>query len=250
MNDIIEKLKICVLYPDGKKEQSEAAVIKEHVLNVMINEQPALRLVCTRKDLKELVAGRLLTDGFIKNAEDIYKMYFCKTENEVSVFLKDDTRLEDVIRKDPTCCTGSRVFAEIKRPDRLKRLPEYKWEPKWVFALCEEFKREKGIHSLTGGSHLCILAREGKTLYAGEDIGRHNALDKAAGYALLNGIPLPECMIFTSGRVPVDMVEKVITAGIPVLVSKSVPTKESVDMAREYGLTLICRAWPDKFEIY
>ena len=57
-------------------------------------------------------------------------------------------------------------------------------------------------------------------------------------------------MLFTSGRVPVDMVQKVISAGIPVLVSKSVPTAESVELAREYGLNLVCRAWPDKCEIY
>ena len=75
-------------------------------------------------------------------------------------------------------------------------------------------------------------------------------MDKAVGYALLNGIPLSECMVFTSGRVPVDMVEKVIAAGIPVLVSKSVPTAESVELAKKYNLTLICKAWPDRCEVY
>ena len=246
----VEKLSTCVLYPDGQKKQGEAAVLSEHVLNVIINEQPAYRLVCTKNDLRELVTGRMLTDGLIGKADDIYKMYFCKYENEVSVFLKNDITWENVIPEVPTCCTGNRVFAMKDQADRLKRVPEYKWKPEWVFELSEEFGREKGIHSLTCGSHLCILASAGKTLYVSEDVGRHNALDKAAGYALLNQLPLSECMIFTSGRVPVDMVGKVIAAGIPVLVSKSVPTKESVDMAREYGLTLICRAWPDKCEIF
>ena len=85
----VEKLSTCVLYPDGQKKQGEAAVLSEHVLNVIINEQPAYRLVCTKNDLRELVAGRMLTDGLIGKADDIYKMYFCKYENEVSVFFEE-----------------------------------------------------------------------------------------------------------------------------------------------------------------
>ena len=57
-------------------------------------------------------------------------------------------------------------------------------------------------------------------------------------------------MLFTTGRVPTDMVEKVIVAGVPVLISKAVPTENAVLLAGEYGLNLICRAWPDRFEIY
>ena len=64
------------------------------------------------------------------------------------------------------------------------------------------------------------IVKKRKNHFKAEDIGRHNAVDKAVGYAVLNDIPLSGCMIFTSGRVPVDMVEKVIVAGIPVLVSK------------------------------
>ena len=69
------------------------------------------------------------------------------------------------------------------------------------------------------------------------------------GFALLNGIPLPECVAYTSGRVPVDMTEKAIAAGLPVLVSKATPTAESAALAKEYGLTLICRAWEDRYEM-
>ncbi len=227
-SDSIKKTKTTILYPDGQKNRSEATVISEHVLNVFINERQVYRLVCTGTDLKELVAGRMFTDGLIERSDDIDKMYFGKDESEVNVLLKED----------------------LKRKKVLTKVGEYKWEPEWVFALLEEFRCRKGIHSLTGGSHMSILASCGRTLYMGEDIGRHNAVDKAVGHAILNNISLSGCMIFTTGRVPVDMVEKVISAHIPVLVSKSSPTKESVDMAKEYGLTLICRAWPDKFEIF
>lgn len=83
-----------------------------------------------------------------------------------------------------------------------------------------------------------------------EDIGRHNALDKCIGYALLEQLDLSECILFTTGRVPTDMVQKVIAAGIPVLASKAVPTDQAIELAKKYHLNLICRAWPDRMEIY
>ena len=83
----------------------------------------------------------------------------------------------------------------------------------------------------------CVRA----TLYRCEDLGRHNALDKAVGCALTEGVPLAECVLFTSGRVPVDMVRKAIRAGVPALVSKSMPTVQSLELAEEYGLKLFIR---------
>lgn len=81
-------------------------------------------------------------------------------------------------------------------------------------------------------------------------MGRHNALDKGVGFALLRGIPLAECVAYTSGRAPLDMAEKAVAAGIPVLVSKATPTAECVAFAEKYGLTLLCRAWTDRYEVF
>ena len=83
-----------------------------------------------------------------------------------------------------------------------------------------------------------------------EDIGRHNALDKAVGYMYLNNILPSESAVYLTGRIPIDMVRKCIAAKIPLVITKSVPTSEAVEMAEKYGITLVCRAWPDSFEIY
>ncbi len=246
--DNAKELTAQVRYWDGRKGVEEIAVISEHILDVIINEKRIYKIICTKSDLKELVAGRLVTDGLIKKADDIRDIFFCKYENEVNVFLDPEMTWKETVHDVSTCCAGNRTFLRQNGADRLRKLPTCEWKPEWVFALAEEFGRGSKIHDMTGGCHVSILAREGKTLCVCEDIGRHNAVDKAVGYALLNDIPLLECMIFTSGRVPVDMVEKVIAAGIPVLVSKSSPTEQSVKLAEEYGLTLICKAWPDRYE--
>ena len=157
-----------------------------------------------------------------------------------------DTLNKDTLEK--SCGTGNRVFRSSKRED-LKMLPKLAWQREWIFSLAERFANDTKLHDMTSGTHSCILAQKDQFLFSCEDIGRHNAVDKAVGYGLMTGATLSECMLYTSGRVPVDMVEKVISAGIPVLVSKSVPTAESVALAKEYGLTLVCRAHPDRYEI-
>ena len=92
--------------------------------------------------------------------------------------------------------------------------------------------------------------KTGAFLRLAEDIGRHNALDKVLGWALMQGIPLEECIVYTSGRIPVDMVMKVIRAGVPVLASKAMPTRESVLLAEEFGLSLIGAARKDSMVVF
>ena len=96
------------------------------------------------------------------------------------------------------------------------------------------------LYRATRAVHSCFVLHKGKIVFACEDLGRHNALDKAVGCAVLAGLPLAECVLYTSGRVPLDMVRKAIRAGVPVLVSKSMPTVQSAELAAEYGLQLVC----------
>lgn len=231
--DIVKKMTSTIMSGDGQISKKETHVVSEHTLNVIINEQFIYRLVCTNCHLKELVIGRLVTDGMIKKKDNISDVILCGNENEAQVLFNSEI-----------------PCVKIPSRDKLQKLPECDLKSEWVFMLAEEFGHGAPIHDQTGTSHICILGRKGKILFKAEDIGRHNAVDKAVGYAVLNDIPLSECMIFISGRVPVDMVEKVIAAGIPVLVSKSVPTAESVELAEEYNLKLICKAWPDQYEMF
>ena len=96
------------------------------------------------------------------------------------------------------------------------------------------------LYQATHAVHSCFVLHEGRILCACEDIGRHNALDKAVGSMLLAGVPLSECVLYTSGRVPMDMVRKAIRAGVPALVSKTMPTVQSLELAAEYGLQFVC----------
>ena len=283
---------------DGSEEILEGAVVREHFMDILVNERLTARLVCTPSHLPELVLGRLLTEGIISGGEDVESIYICKTGNTAKVFLHRDISLkvsvhsevqsdgrsgvqpevqfdgrsgvqsavqfdqqsavqsperisEQVpLRREPTCCTGNRIFLGGERRDHLRRLEGAEWKKEWIFERTRFFAEDSKLHKQTKGTHSCYLSCRGQTVFSCEDIGRHNAMDKCIGYAVLQEMNLKDCILFTTGRVPTDMVQKAVAAGIPVLVSKAVPTDEAIAMAEEYNLTLICRAWPDQFVIY
>lgn len=251
-----------VVRPDGSAERRDSDIVLEHNMNIYIDGQLALRLVCTPNDLAELVVGRLISGGYIHTTDEIETLSICEYGRDARVFLKKSSDGETALAsgsalvnataaEEPTCCTDNRVIM-APRPDGAPVLPLSKadYKPEWIFALAAAFKRDSKIHSRTSGTHSCYLASGGEILYSAEDIGRHNALDKAVGAAAMRGLAMKDCMLFTTGRVPADMARKAITAGIPVLVSKSVPTNAAIELARDYNLTLICRAWPDSYEVF
>lgn len=254
---------------DGSSVSAECRVAREHSLEVFVNEKRILKLACTPSDLAELVLGRLISEGFVKRTDAVEMIYICSSGKRARVFLKESAdmvlNLRQEVEEVPTCCTENRVFLrngnaktiELQRGEETahKNLPAVKlqktqWESEWIFALAREFVSGSRIHNVTQGTHSCYLSVRGEILFTAEDIGRHNAMDKAIGYAAMHDLKPEACILYTTGRVSTDMVKKAIMSRIPVLVSKSVPTDTAVELARAYDLTLICKAWPDRYEIF
>lgn len=241
-----------VIKPDQTVAVRAASLIREHLIEVSINEEPVMRLVCTPNKLAELVLGRAVTEGFIKSRDDVESLYICESGNRARLYLKQAAVLigkETEPQADPTCCTDNRILGNytVREPQAFGHAA---YTNEHIFALIGKFSENASLHRKTMGTHSCYLSCNGEYQGVFEDIGRHNALDKAVGYALMNGFAFENCILFTTGRVPVDMVRKAVMAGIPILVSKAVPTAEAVEMAKRYHLTLICRAWPDSYEVF
>lgn len=241
---------------DGSILRRECSIVSEHFLELFINEKLTLKLVCTPSNLVELVIGRMISEGYIESTDDVEMIYICSSGKQARVYLKgpagEALKLAQAVEEVPSCCTDNRVFLRNMnvKNTQVRKLPKAPWKSEWIFALSNEFVSGSKIHRATQGTHSCYLSVNGEVLFAGEDIGRHNALDKVIGHAAMQGLKRESCILYTTGRVPTDMVRKVIMSRIPVLVSKSVPTDAAVEMARAYGLTLICKAWPDRYEIF
>ena len=220
-------------------------VIVEHFTEVSINGKPAFTLSCTPNHLKELVVGRLYTERLIGSVDDIAHLFICGEGNIAEVTLKENVEYKPFSGVEPTCCTENRQYVDGVR--EFAPVSQVSVNPETVFELVNHFSEDGKLHKSTGGTHSCYIHFGDGEVASFEDIGRHNALDKAVGHMLLNNKEAEGCVLFTTGRVAADMVIKTVASGIPVLVSKAVPTTKALSLAKKYGLKLICNAWPDSY---
>lgn len=234
-------------YVNGGSEIRERSVQCERSLEVYVNDELVMRLGCSDGSLVELVVGRLFTEGFIDGVDEIDCASICDSSMRALVYLKNRSlslaSLGSGVEKVPTCCTMNRV---LRRPTSseiaLSKVSRRPWDPAWVFSVLRVFEGDSPMHRRTRGTHSCYVAREGNVLFSCEDIGRHNAFDKAVGWALAGGVDLSECMVFSSGRIPTDMAVKAIRAGVPVLATKASATDQAVELARRYDMVLVASA--------
>ena len=211
----------------GDIYEKEEPVLCEHSMHVLVNDLLRMDFVCLPQFLPELILGHLVTEGYIHQANEVESLYISSD--------------------------GSDAAVKIKKLNSLDPMPDVipaPWKAEWVFALADRFSRGMPVHEQTCATHSCFLARKNELLFQCEDIGRHNAIDKSIGFALIHNIDLQKCLLYSSGRMPADMAAKAIRAGIPVMASKGAPTASAVELARKHKLTLLCAARKDRMKLY
>jgi len=202
-------------------------VICECKFTLEVKGQNLYEFTCTPNQLEELITGFLYTKGMIIHSHEI----------ECINFTNDRTRAEVLISKS----SGNRLPQkhEPKEIDMVK-----------VLDLVKTFNIKDELFEQTGALHCCLIAVEGVVKYNVLDMGRHNAIDKAIGLALMDGVDFSQCMLLTSGRLPEEIVDKIVYAGIPILVSRSAPTEQAVLKAKKYGIRLLGFAGLKQINIY
>lgn len=245
--NLLEEHSYTYIGRDGTVEERGEEVLVEHSVSVCINGIPAGSFTCISEHLDLLILGRMLTEGIIASMEDIADLQLSDSSDQANVSLKDSTALiagQPMLKGNHT---GNDAYVVA---ERMAPVAPIFWKPEWIFDLADHFAAGTPLHEKTWATHSCILAREGRILFTCEDISRHNALDKVIGFALKNGIPLAQCMVYSSGRIPTDITAKAVRARIPVLVSKASPTAAAVALAGECRLTLICAARKDRMKLF
>lgn len=212
----------------------------------------------------ELVAGFLFTEGIISKREEILSMDAAENtprggdrRNMVRVRLKKGARLPAAgarrFSAGSACgICGKESIAQVRR--RGIRAPDSgsQFDPEMLCRLPEKLRATQAIFGRTGGLHAAgLFQRDGELVVLREDIGRHNAVDKVIGWALLQGkVPLAGHMLLVSGRGGFEIVQKALAAGIPLLASVSAPSSLAVRLARELDLTLIGFLRERRFIVY
>jgi len=208
--------------------------------------------MCSPFDLDELAIGHLYSRGILASRDEIRTLSVCPDMRSVKVETMSGrgalAEPEGIIA---SACgsAGFRTLAPGFQPvltDWRPALSELSSWAKSMFSGAELYRR-------TGGMHAAALAsvREGVDYLAiREDVGRHNAVDKALGRALFDGIDFSRSALLTSGRIAADMVQKAATSRIPIIASRSIPTTEAFSIATEAGITLVGRIAAQEPKIY
>ena len=242
--------------PDGRTQQVQAGVVIEEPLEIRIDGQPVGVLMRTPGLEKELAAGFCLGEGLIAGMKDVALIRHCgqatpteegddlpgeESRNRVEVSLMPGvapTRQSDspaLIRSgcgrvDATALAEGLEPVEAGVTVRLEVLQH----------LIGQITPQQAAYRAAGGIHAAaILAAGGQLVVVAEDIGRHNAVDKATGYCLLRGIPLNDKLLVSTGRASYDMVAKGVRLGVPILASLSSPTSLAVELAELLNCTLV-----------
>ncbi|WP_183108790.1 formate dehydrogenase accessory sulfurtransferase FdhD [Thermohalobacter berrensis] len=235
-------------------KREEDLVIKEYPFTIYLNGEELVTLLCTPKSLKYLVIGFLQSEGLIDIKEDLkdIKIDYEKGIGYVYTKRKDQLALKLYNKRTITsgCGKGTIFYNVIDsfKAKKINKIPKIK--KKEIFGLTEKFNKKSQLFLNTGGVHSCALCSKDKIIFFEEDIGRHNALDKVLGRALLEEIDLEDKIILTSGRVSSEILIKVLKRGIPILISRSAPTSLSIDIARKLNILLIGFARREKMNIY
>lgn len=217
--------------------QMSDKVIKEFPLNIAINGQELITLVCSPMHLDELVAGYLSSEGLIKDKNDIHSIKF----SGKSVSLTLDQSTTPISNNSPKIVTSS--SGKVSGNIDIKSIhfdENTKVAYSSIYEIADVLSRSSELFKDTGGVHSALLSNFSMdfTLFR-EDIGRHNAVDKIVGFMVLNSISPEHKILVTSGRVSSEILLKTARCGIPILVSRSAPTDLSINLANRLGITLI-----------
>ena len=241
-------------------EEKEIEIVREEPLSLHINGRQAALLMRMPGRERELVAGFCVSEGLVRSFSDVLTIQHCGqtsvvpeyaspsddeaviSRNRVSVMVRpealdEEARLE-VVRLIRAGCGAVDVDrTELPLP-RVSGGPYV--DSQILLSLSQDMREAQRVHKRVGGVHAAALYDvEGQRVVLCEDVGRHNAVDKAIGHCLLRDIPLLDKVLLCSGRLSYEMVTKAIRMGIPALASMSSPTTLAVEIGDQFNLTLI-----------
>jgi FdhD protein len=229
-------------------EEVVGEVVREQPLSVYVNGEKFLTLLCSPMMLEALVTGYLWMEQVIADVAEITSLQISPVDGRADVTLSHPVTLPSERILTSGCGGGitfridHRLFPRLDSPLRV-RPAELGARMKDLFGAAVHYQRSRGIH----GAALTDCAR---LLLVAEDVGRHNAIDKIKGEALLRGIPTVDRLLLSTGRISSEMLLKAARMGVPVVASHTSPTEMAVALAEQLGVTVCGYVRPDGLNVY
>ncbi len=224
---------------DGTTSIQDDNIAVDTPFCIFVDDLPFRTLISSPENLRELALGHLLTEGVIKHMDDIAEESI--REGRADVILKNPVDLTEINfereRVITTVCNTEKVDMGIL--EGLKVNEADVPDPKVIFDLMRKLNENSVNFKATGGTHSAILSyKDDDFIESAEDVGRHNAIDKAIGSGMIHGYPLDKCILACSGRLSGDMVLKAARSGIPIMCSISAPLLSGINVAEKTGIKL------------
>nr|WP_247748122.1 formate dehydrogenase accessory sulfurtransferase FdhD [Ruegeria sp. R13_0] len=234
---------------DQNGEVSQISVVEERPLTIFLNSQEIVTAMTIGDYPEYLALGFLRNQGMLLADDEITRVDYDDDLETVVVRTARETSYEDKLKKKTRtsgCAVGT-VFGDMMEGLEDVRLPQVSVRTSWLYDLAAKINRTPSLYLEAGAIHGTVLCRENRPLVYMEDVGRHNAVDKIAGWMLSENETAEDKILYTTGRLTSEMVIKTAMMGIPVLASRSGFTAWGVEIAREVGLTLIGRMRGQRF---
>ena len=234
---------------DQNGEITEINVVEERPLTIFLNAREIVTAMTIGDYPEYLALGFLRNQGMITDADKVLGVEYDEESEAVVVRTDQRTRFEDKLEKKTRtsgCAVGT-VFGDMMEGLEGLKLPSGEVKLSDLYALSGKINRTPSIYLSAGAIHGTVLCEGGRPLVYMEDVGRHNAVDKVAGWMFSEGISPEGKLLYTTGRLTSEMVIKTALMGIPALVSRSGFTAWGVEIARQVGLTLVGRIRGHRF---
>ncbi|MBB44635.1 MAG: formate dehydrogenase family accessory protein FdhD [Rhodospirillaceae bacterium] len=239
-----------VVGQDQEGSKITTSVVIERPLTIFLNSQEIVTVMTVGDYPDTLAVGFLLNQNMLRVDDEIISIDFDDDLDVVIVRTKRETDFEQQLKKKTLTsgCAQGTVFGDLmEKFEKISIGSSAILKTTWLYALSQKINSTPSLYLKVGAIHGCVLCKEDQPLIYMEDVGRHNAIDKIAGYMFLNKISAKDKIFYTTGRLTSEMVIKTVQMGIPILVSRSGFTAWGVELATEAGLTLIGRAKGRRF---
>jgi len=225
------------------------SVTVERALTIFLNGQEIVTAMTIGDYPDYLAVGFLLNQNMLKADDVVTGVDYDEDLGIVVVRTKRKTNFEKKLKKkvQTSGCAQGTVFGDLMEALEDVKLPKAELRTSWLYRLTHAINTTPSLYLEAGAIHGCVLAKEDRPLVYMEDVGRHNAVDKIAGWMFKEKVTAADKIFYTTGRLTSEMVIKTVRMGIPILISRSGFTAWGVELARKANLTLIGRARGKRF---